>query len=167
MIRIAFDIGENIAYVRGASVGPLLFDTMKLKPQTRLGAWLRQADDVWRGLLTGDVGEVGYEMPFMGRDIYAARKLFGMASMIHYWADWLLPGVPVQPVMVQTGKYTLAGDRFAKAPAMIAAALVDGHEMNEHEAHAYGIWKAMTFGPRDPPPARRTRSSPGRSIAHG
>lgn len=166
MKALTLDIGENIAWVRGGLVGPIEFNTHTLDVQTKLGPWLRQADDVWRELFTPDLEVIGYEMPFMGKDAYAARKLFGMAGMIHYWACWLVPHTKVQPIMVQTGKYTLAGDRFAKAPAMIKAAAADGFQMNEHEAHAYGIFKAVVFGPREAPPPARTRSSPGRSVLH-
>lgn len=164
MICLAFDIGEHIGWVKGAAVGPLEHGTFDVPEHKRLGPWLRAADDFWRDVMPGaDV--IAYEQPFFGKDIYAADRLFGMKAMIHYWAGWIVPSVPVKPVMIATAKATLAGNRWATKERMVAAAAERGYEgLDEHQADALGVWWAIVFGKAPAPQTRRSRSGPGRVV---
>lgn len=144
---IGFDLGQHLGYFKGRAVGPVEFGTHQM-PKTRdLGAWLAGCDGLLRKVLPG-VDAVAVEMPFMGQDISPAIRLLGLMGHIAYMGRFYGIGESgFNRVPIATGKLTLSGFGHADADQMIAAAAREGYEgMNEHEAHACGVWKVIAIG---------------------
>lgn len=169
LICLAFDIGTHIGWVKGGPVGPLEHGVFDCLDTTDVGRWLKSADDCFRQVIPGAT-DVAFEMPYFDgqKGIAGVMKLASMSGHIAYWKAWLAPSAHMHPIMIQSAKATLAGDKWANKERMIAAAAERGYpDLNEHEADALGVWWCVVFGEATRPAPRRTRSSPGRSIGHG
>lgn len=159
---IGLDLGQHIGWVKGNAVGPMASGTFEMDNTTDLGRWLQSSDPFFRQQLNGVTG-IAVEQPFMGTDYFAARKLIALLGHMHYWRRIHgLPSNAVSEIAVSTGKKALSGRGNATAEQMIAAAAGHGHlGMDEHQAHALGIWWVYVFGRAEDPPKPRTRSSKG------
>lgn len=156
-IVLALDLGVNIGWVRGAAVGPHQHGTFVLPTTTDLGRWLAASDEFFRDALQG-VDVVACEKPYLGQDYYATRKLVSLLGHCAYWCRHTgVPDARQIEVPIATGKLTLSGDGRANGAKMIAAAAERGYPgMNDHEAHALGVWWVAVFGKADPIAKRRT-----------
>lgn len=163
MTTLAVDLGQSIGWIKGRAVGPLQHGTFEMPKTTRLGQWLRGSDGFWREVLPG-VTSIAVEQPFMGRDYYPIRKLLALLGILNYWADWH-DITNVTEIPVATGKVNLSGRGNADADVMIAAAMERyALDLNEHEAHALGIFDVFMFGRRDSIAKAKTRSGPGKVV---
>lgn len=158
MTTLALDLGQNIGWVKGRITGPMEHGTFKLPNTTDLGRWLRGADEFCRQVFPG-VTSIAMEQPFLGSDYYPARKLIALLGHCHYWASFYDVRV-VQEIAVGNGKLNLAGHGHADEQQMISAAMrVYGLDVDEHAAHALGIWDVFMFGKREPIRKPKSRSS--------
>jgi Holliday junction resolvasome RuvABC endonuclease subunit len=168
MTTLAIDLGQHMGWCRGNAVGPLEHGTFEMPDTTDLGRWLAGSDRFFMEMLPG-VDTVAIEQPFMSDSIYPIRKLLAALGHCHY--HWHVLGRSsslIEEIPVSTGKLTLAGKGHAEAHEMIYAACeffgFEHAEIDEHQAHAMGLFKVHLFGRIEPPNRRRSRSGPGRSI---
>lgn len=179
MTTLALDLGQNLGWVRGSAVGQLDYGTFPMKETTDLGLWLQQSDPFFMNILNG-IDDVAVEQPFLSSGgkkkdgssrpggYYPARKLLGLLGHLYYHARVKgIPGSKVNEIPVSTGKLALSGHGNAEASEMIEAACRfhgwEPDDIDEHIAHAAGIFHVHIFG-EAPPRRKRARSSPGRSI---
>lgn len=160
---VGIDLGVNLGWVRGNAVGPIEYGTISVQGGSNYGHFLSSSVDAFHHILR-DASAVAVEQPFMGQDYYPARKLLGQLGLLHLMARQQgISHKAIEEIPIATGKLTLSGSGRADGPRMIAAAAERGLEMNEHEAHALGIWWVYVFGKREPV-GKRPRSSKGRSV---
>jgi Holliday junction resolvasome RuvABC endonuclease subunit len=159
---LGIDLGQHLGWVKGDPVGRFSHGTIEMPKSTILGQWLAGLDPHIPELLFGVTG-IAIEQPFMGRDYYPIRKLIALLGYVHRHAE--LAGIrAIKEYPVATGKLTLSGRGNADAEQMIAAAAERGYPgLNEHEAHALGIWWIWQFGAAESR-SRAARTSKGRSI---
>lgn len=168
MTALALDLGQHIGWIKGAAVGPLEHGTFDLPETTDLGAWLASTDAFFPEVMAG-VTSIAAEQPFLGASYYPARKLLALLGHVYHHAHYQGIGAKqVDEIPVATGKVTLSGRGNAEAPEMVAAACeffgFEPEEIDEHQAHAAGIFKVHIFGRTPARPSHRPRSSPGRVI---
>ena len=160
MTLLALDLGQNVGWVRGSVVGPMTFGTFEMVRSTNLGKWLASFDPFVRKHFSG-VTAIAVEQPFLGENYFAARKLIALLGAVHYWSSFYPIGV-VNEIAVSSGKLNLSGLGNADAERMIRAAKDRyGLDMDEHQAHALGIWDVHHLGKMAPIPKARSRSSKG------
>jgi len=164
MTTAAVDLGQMMGWVKGDIVGPMTYGTFTMPQTTNLGKWLKGMDAFCRQLLPG-VTSLAVEQPFLGQDYFPARKLISALGHLHYWSGFY--GVlVVQEIAISSGKLNLSGSGAADAPRMIAAAKERyGLDLDEHQAHALGIWDVFQMGKTPPIPKAKSRSSKGVVIA--
>lgn len=182
MTTLALDLGQNIGWLKGSTVGPIQHGTIQLEGGSDLGLWLNSAAMVLPKLMRG-CDDLAVEQPFLqtgGKDkegkskpggYFPARKLLGLLGLVHWIAR--MEGIPsalVHEIPVASGKLALSGHGNADAEMMIAAACdwygFEPHEIDEHQAHAGGLLKFHLYGP-GLPKRTKPRSGPGRSILRG
>ncbi len=156
---LAIDLGQYVGWIKGNAVGPVSHGTIDLTSTPRLGLWLKNLDPHIPELLWG-VTAIVIEQPFMGRDYYPIRKLLALLGYINRHAEDA--GIrTIKEYAISTGKKALSGSGAADGPQMIAAAERRGYPgLNEHEAHALGLFWVFHFGPAEDPP-KKPRSSKG------
>lgn len=170
MSVLAIDIGRNMGWVMGNSVGPLQHGTIVLENTTNLGRYQASVMEALRPLIR-QASAIAIEKPIVGgkaSGYHAIRKNFAALGMIHYLAHLYGTGASVEEISVTTGKLTLAGSGRADKDQMIFAAIERGLPagITQHEADAFGIWWVYIYGAREPL-TKRPRSGKGRSLLKG
>lgn len=158
---LGLDLGRNIGWVKGNTVGPMERGTFPLSDSTDLGRWLAESDPFFRTVLPGVTG-IAVEQPFMGKDFKSVRKLVALLGHLHWWAampQFQVSGY-IREIAISTGKLTLSGSGAADGDRMIAAAAERGCPVDDdHQAHALGIWWVYAFGAAEPIRKAKSRSS--------
>ena len=171
---VTIDLGENM----GWTVGPISADaptsdvrcgTFKLRATTRLGLFLRSAEEPFRELFStpGIVG-VGVEKPdTMGNSYFGIRKNMALLGQMYVWLEHHgLSQDIVQEISVTSGKLRLSGSGRAKKPEMMAAATAKGYAIEtEHEADACGIREVYIYGKAETKAQREKREAAERRAA--
>lgn len=162
---LALDLGVHLGWYLADPTGPARFGTIELKNTTNLGQYIRSINPPLQELLQ-QCRVVAVEKPNTGGNsaYFAIRKNMAALGKICELCDFMGLGQPTE-ISVMTGKLTLAGTGRADKDMMIAAAKQQfGHDMNEHEADALGIWKVFVFGAAEPIRKARSKSGPGKII---
>lgn len=165
MTTLALDLGQFIGWMKGSTVGPIEHGTLELERTTDVGRWLASSDALWPKIMAG-VDDIVVEMPFLGENYYAARKLIALLGHLYYHAHYQgIGGSRIKEVAISSGKSALCGKGNAEAPQMIAACCdvwgFEPEEIDEHQAIASGLLYYHLFGPRPKIAKARTRSSKG------
>lgn len=163
---LGIDLGENIGWVLGNRVGPLRSGTIFCEGGSNHSKIMESTCAAFHQILgQGGITGVAVEQPFLGQSYYPARRLLGQLGALYLLGPTYGVGNSlIQEIPIASGKKALSGAGNAEGPQMIAAAAGHGYEgLDEHQAHALGVWWVYQFG-RVEGPRKKPRSGPGSSV---